>query len=273
MGLPKPSNMSKHLFIILIPGSGSKKEGFSQKFQNDLKRLTKKTSLHDNYTIAECLPFNQSGIDSDQDAMFNRMKENNKLGGILSLRKAFLGIFGDAVIFESDSTNSESAYYRMHNYMKSFFENVNQQMISYDKSELVIVAGSMGIHVLSCYIWDANKGIRIFESDPATSANDLKNLRYLATVGCNVPIYLSYKQANDIVPISRPNAFFSWDNFYDKDDVLGWPLKPLCPAYDDLVTDYQINAGLYVGSHIHYWDDNNFTKPFTKKITDIYEGL
>lgn len=265
--------MSKHLFIVVIPGSGSKKDGFSDKFQKDLKKFIKKTPLQDNYTVTECLPFNKSGVDSNQAAMFDRMKANNKLGGILSLRKAFLGIFGDAVLFESDSANPDSAYYRMHNYMKSFFEQVNQQMNNYDESKLVIVAGSMGIHVLSCYIWDADKGIRVFENEPATANNNLKNLSYLATVGCNIPIYVSAKKPDQIVPINSRNELFTWDNYYDKDDVLGWPLKPLCPAYDALVTDYQIKTGIYLGAHVKYWNDNNFTKPFTKKLVSIYEEM
>lgn len=262
--------MSKHLFIIVISGSGTKKEGFSEKMQKDLKKFTKNTPLQDNYTVTECLPYNQSGIDADEAAMFDRMKADNKLGGILSLRKAFLGAFGDAVVFESNATNTESAYYRIHNYMKSCFESVNQQMQNYDESKLIIVAGSMAIHVLNCYIWDADKGIRIFEHSPANENNNLKNLSYLATIGCNIPIYLSAKQPEEIVPITRRNSEFSWDNYYDKDDVLGWPLKPLCSAYDSLVTDYQINTGAYVGSHMKYWDDNNFTKPFTKKLLELF---
>lgn len=264
--------MSKHLFVMAIPGSGTKQDGFSNKMQKDIKKFTKNTALHDNYTVIECLPYNKSGIDTDQKAMFERMKKHNKLGGILSLRKAFISAFGDAVVFESDSSNTQSAYYRIHTYLKNCFEQVNQMMDMYDESILVIVAGSMAIHVLNCYIWDADKGIRIFENQPANANNNLKNLVYLATIGCNIPIYLSAKQPNDIVPINKRNETFTWDNYYDKDDVLGWPLKPLCPAYDALVNDHQINTGPYVLSHIKYWDDNSFTKPFSKKLVELYSA-
>ena len=65
--------MSKRLFIIAIPGSGTKKQGFTTKLQKDLKRFTKKSNLKDNYTVVECLPYNQTGIDSDTDAILNRL--------------------------------------------------------------------------------------------------------------------------------------------------------------------------------------------------------
>ena len=56
--------------------------------------------------------------------------------------------------------------------------------------------------------------------------------------------------------------------FYDKDDVLGWPLADLSARYANLVTDIEINAGGgFWGwltsswnplSHNQYWQDSQF---------------
>jgi len=56
---------------------------------------------------------------------------------------------------------------------------------------------------------------------------------------------------------------FRWLNFFDADDVLGWPLRPLSVPYAQMVTDVEVNAssGLFSDllyawnplSHSHYW--------------------
>jgi len=37
------------------------------------------------------------------------------------------------------------------------------------------------------------------------------------------------------------NNAYTKDNYYDKDDVLGWPLKQMSTSYESLVNDYHIN--------------------------------
>jgi hypothetical protein len=64
-----------------------------------------------------------------------------------------------------------------------------------------------------------------------------------------------------------------WWNYYDKDDVLGYPLKPISPSYDAVVDeDIEINVGGFATSftpksHTEYWTDNDFTEPVAKFLT------
>ena len=61
------------------------------------------------------------------------------------------------------------------------------------------------------------------------------------TTGCNIPLFVA---AHDpVVPIDPPATGFEWHNYYDPDDVLGWPLAGLGDDYGRLVTDHPINAG------------------------------
>ena len=67
----------------------------------------------------------------------------------------------------------------------------------------------------------------------------------------------------DILPIVPESDSFKWLNFFDADDVLGWPLRPLSSAYAQMVTDVEVNASsgfvsdlLYAWnplSHSQYW--------------------
>lgn len=264
--------MSKHIFVLVIPGSGTKKPGFSKGFQKELKKQIKKTSLKGNYSVLECRPFNETGIDQNQNELYKRMDKHNRLGGLLSLRKTVLHFVGDAVLFDHKLNDPNSAYRRIHHCLKERVETINAAMKAYDESHLVVVASSMGIYVLTSYIWDADHSLGIFAETPATSENNFRNLSHLASIGCNIPLYVSALKEKDIIAIDKRNESFTWDNYYDKDDVLGWPLQPLSPSYKALVTDHEIHSGAYVGSHMRYWTDKEFVQPLAERMVEVFEN-
>jgi len=61
-------------------------------------------------------------------------------------------------------------------------------------------------------------------------------------------------------------------NFYDPDDVLGYPLKAINQKYNQVVNkDTAVNVGGIFSNwnpmaHKKYWTDNDFTKPVTRFI-------
>lgn len=66
-----------------------------------------------------------------------------------------------------------------------------------------------------------------------------------------------------------------WLNFFDPDDALGYPLKPLSPSYGKTVSaDIEVNVGSWLTSwnpisHTEYWTDDNFTKPVAALIREV----
>jgi hypothetical protein len=265
--------MTKKIFILTVPGIGTQKEGYSQKFEEDLNRFSKNTVLAFNFQVIESRPFDATKVDEHQAELFDRLDAVNNLGGILSFRKFVLSAFGDGVTFERNSGDPEGPYQKIHRYLKDKIEEINELMLNYDKTSLVIVASSMGAHLVSSYIWDADNGKGIFETQPATLYNNLENLRYFVTIGCNIPLFISGYPKEQIIAIRKRSEDFEWDNYFDKDDVLGWPLEQLSDSYGQLVKDHQINTGLYVGAHQKYWDDNSFTRPFTSKLLNLYQTM
>jgi len=67
-----------------------------------------------------------------------------------------------------------------------------------------------------------------------------------------------------------------WQNFYDKDDVFGYPLGEISPGYEALknkgeLSDKSINAGGFLTSwnllsHNAYWKDADFYRPVARLI-------
>jgi hypothetical protein len=264
--------MQKKIIILTIPGIGTQKEGYADKLKSGIEFYAEDTALDGNFEIIECRPFALTHIDENQIDMYNRMEETHDLGGILSLRKFVMQAFGDAVTFERNPTQPESVYRSIHHFLKETIEETNRILNTQENAILVVVCSSMGAHVLSSYIWDADHNQGIFENAHATHENNLENLRYLVTVGCNIPLFVSGYAESQIVPFKARNPLFEWDNYFDKNDVLGWPLQPLSSGYQSMVKDHEINTGLSVGSHVRYLGHKNFTKPFTEKLLKIMEN-
>ena len=151
---------------------------------------------------------------------------------------------------------------------------------------VVFVAQSLGGQVLSSYLYDAQKaaagrpvGAGIWRNVDAWASGALGRpltasermvlgggtCAGLVTTGCNIPIFVAAHKEMDIIPIAPPTSLFKWINFYDPDDVLGWPLQPLSQGYRMLVEDRAINASGGIGSllarswnplsHESYWED------------------
>ena len=65
-----------------------------------------------------------------------------------------------------------------------------------------------------------------------------------------------------------------WLNYFDADDILGYPLKPINAAYSRAVNeDVQIQTGSILGAHTGYWTDNRFTKPVARSFASVLELL
>lgn len=204
------------------------------------------------------------------------------------LREFILFGFADAVGLEAHKDRSNSVYTRAQiSIARALF--AARTALGGDKP-IVILAQSLGGQVLSNYLWDAQQhqkkspvsyGIwrkpqsfaqEIGASTAHLSAAEINflsggTLRYLYTTGCNIPIFVAAHASTNIVPIKKPRHDFEWHNYYDKDDVLGWPLEELSKAYSVLVTDHRINAGQgFLGwllkswnpaSHNEYWGDDD----------------
>jgi hypothetical protein len=140
---------------------------------------------------------------------------------------------------------------------------------------------------MSNYIWDMQNqrgaDVDAVWRPDLSDFEMMKTLAGLMTFGSNLPLFaFAYENPE---PISFPGPGLSpelaakakWLNFYDKDDVLGYPLRPLSDGYAAVVDDdIEIDAGSWGSgltpiSHVAYWTDHSFTKPvagFLRSLLD-----
>lgn len=202
-----------------------------------------------------------------------------------ALRKFMLYGFSDAAGMEIKPHDPDSPYLHAQTKIRECLLRCLEALDNVTNKRVVIFAHSLGCQVLSNYIWDSDsqqsKGIWAFDPLEGLGTEEidflkLKTKRYLFTTGCNIPIFVA--GLNEIVAISKSPDDFEWINYFDRDDILGWPLKVLSESYDSVVLeDYQINSGGIFGgmtplSHNYYWEDDDFLGPAADSIVDLYHN-
>lgn len=228
----------------------------------------------------------QSVLQANEERVWSKVSDKVNWA---ELRKFILYGFGDATGLEAKGRGQNpesSAYWQTQLIIAQALLRAHAALG--DDAPLVMLAHSLGGQVLSNYFWDATQpaareGVWADIERAGTllcpgrklSPGELRflrggSLRLLITTGCNIPIFVAANACDQILPI-RPNEAFRWDNYYDKDDVLGWPLADLSPEYGAVVHDHAINAsGEGLGwlthgwnplAHTKYWEDASVLDP------------
>ena len=273
--------MDKSVAVIAIHGMGDTRSDFADELQSRLaRRLGDEVFKQVHFDTV----YYQDILQKNQNAMFRAMRRREI--DFVKLRKFLLFGFSDAAGLERNADEDGSPYQQAQQKVLETLDSCANELASHTKP-VVFIAHSLGCHVLSNYLWDAqaaNARQGIWKGVPAAQNNvekfrRLRTLRVLFTSGCNIPIFLAGFPREEIKPVKTTTGGynFKWHNYYDQDDVLGWPLQPMSPAYREAVyRDREINAdGGFFGkftrgwnplSHNGYWADKDFLKPLTAEI-------
>ena len=267
--------MAKRMAVIAIHGMGETKKNYADPLREKLESMLTPAQWAD---IHFDKIFYQDILQDNQKKLFNRSK--SQLDNMFLRRFLLFGI-SDAAGLEYARTTKGSVYdisqRRIFDVMETAFEALDRSL-----GPVVIVAQSLGGQVISNYIWDALKQPvtwGFWRNPPKMTPDQEKfhrfgSLRTLFTTGCNIPIFVGGLSPLEIVPIDPPNKEFRWINYFDEDDVLGWPLQPLSKEYKKRVKDVAINAGGFFSSwnllsHTGYWTDNDFLRPLTAHLKKL----
>ena len=166
------------------------------------------------------------------------------------LRQFVLYSFSDPATYAYRANEPGSIYQQVHGEIAEKLQALCAQLDP--DGRVVVVAHSLGAHVMSNYIWDAQAPLRADDDAAQASlleSEDYRCIQAIARVFTAAPnITLFVAGLAKVQPFAKPNTDFEWHSFYDKDDVLGWQLQPLpsgcCSSYADLVTvEQRINVG------------------------------
>lgn len=271
--------MKPTIALITVHGMGETQTTYAYGLRAELERRLSK-SVWSNLHIETV--YYQDILQTNQEAYFDAAKDKIDWK---KLRRFMLYGFCDASSLETQKAGKTSPYFQTQDRIKTALFNAYQQIGKSGK--VIVLAQSLGGQVFSNYLWDAGKKA-ITGKDPAhgvwaksnldptlpKAEDDFlrgKNVHRLVTTGCNIPLFVAGRSAAEIDAIAKPRPGFKWDNYYDEDDVLGWPLEPLSPSYKKLVADHKIDSGgLFASwnplSHTKYWGDSTFLNALVKHI-------
>ncbi|MHC9511986.1 hypothetical protein [Kangiella sp. M94] len=276
--------MPKKIALITIHGMGDTKREYYTGFYD---RIEKELGPELWQQVIFKPLYYQDILQEQQETILGRMRDQVDW---IKLRRFLLYGFSDAASLEYKKRVKNSPYYltqkMIMNAMDELYDEVENKDIP-----IIVAAQSLGCQVLSSYIWDAQRlaasvGIwsmsredGIVRDSPRDRFRRMKSLQRFYTLGCNIPIFVAGH--HHIEAIKAPNNTFKWYNFFDKDDVLGWPLKPLSHSYEQIVEDMQINIGRSIWSklfrswnpfsHGEYWEDKAVIRHIANNIRQIIE--
>lgn len=214
---------------------------------------------------------------------------------IIPIRHYIVSGFSDATaIIGFNGANNQQQYTDAQNRIYEALKNV--YLVCGTEVPIVIISHSLGCQIMSNYLWDAQLywrqtelNERNIKIDPRSIWNKppdangvpisflcLQSLKTWFTTGCNIPIFVSGFKEVRAVENQKFGYQFNWINYFDYDDVLGYPLRPLKVLFVendenhgqsyDFVTDIQVNAndGIWGAitsswnpmSHTQYWGDD-----------------
>lgn len=175
-------------------------------------------------------------IQPDQDALEARIGDVTRMGWT---RHFVLSYLGDAANFQH-ATKATSFYQRVHTRIRERLAALDQA--AGGTGPLLIVAHSLGGHMISTWLWDNNRDAHAGEA-PVAAQPPIDRLRGLLTFGCNIPVFAFVHQNIKSIDARRFATAGHllptwWRNLYARADPLGYPLAPTGGGYTALAQDY-----------------------------------
>jgi hypothetical protein len=143
---------------------------------------------------------------------------------------------------ELDEDYKDSAYFKIQSMVRADLAQVEKEVPP--GTPVLVLAESMGCRVISSYAWDAARDPRRIlgtdgGEDGLTPFQRLETVAGLIFTGCNMPLLAMDVPADAMMPMKlpkhplpdKPSFASAWLNFYDRDDVLGYPIQPDFSAY------------------------------------------
>ena len=269
--------MSKKIALVTIHGMGTQEDNYYEDLEDRIVKEFGSTVFDSDIELSSV--YYQKEFQDNQKRVWDDMQAfplDNPL-----MRKFMLYSFGDAGSLEHSYHHEKTTYLDVQRCIRSALDDAYVGLGRQAKP-VVVIAQSLGCQVLSNYLWDAqhNKGIFAEPGDAISAEQDsfrrLETCKYLITTGCNIPLFVA--GLDKVECFARPNPSFTWHNFYDKDDILGWPLSPLSPSFRDMVDlDEDVNAGSPISSwtpfsHTKYWTDNSVLKHLFRQLRLLIGG-
>lgn len=275
--------MSERIAVAVVHGIGMQGPDFAARFQKKLNRqFAQELGREVQDPAGEILikpVYWAPALQNLQDELWRRLKKGGKH---IKLRKFLIDFAADAFAYQpipKDRTVYDSIHAIFAEALRGLAAEVG------GKAPLCVIAHSLGSVIASNYFYDLQKGADMVSEPVREQIGDTplergETLSHFYTLGSPIAMW-SLRYTDFGVPIAVPSPKLSeyhprlegeWVNFYDEDDVCGFPLKTLNRQYGERVkADVTVNVGGLLiswnpASHLGYWEDNDVVRPIAKAL-------
>jgi hypothetical protein len=265
--------MSAEAGVLILHGIGSQKPDFADAFIGALKGKLARGGVAAGRVAFQPV-FWANVLEPAETTLLSLLDEGGRMDW-RSLRMFVIQTLADAVAYRRSYPKGWDAYHQIH---WEVFEALNTLGARIGKADapLFVVAHSLGSVIFSDHVWDEQKG-HGFGRDAFTRCETLAGI---VTMGSNIPLFtlgLSDVRCIQFPPLQGSDAAEGrgparWRNYFDRDDVLGYPLRQLSESYAAAVeADIEMNVGGLVtswnpASHNGYWKNRRFIAAVAEQL-------
>lgn len=255
--------------VLTLHGVGSQQKGTD--FDQPLRAALEKAAETGTQVIVRTVYYHgkKQSRQTSLWEQFDKLEDENPAALDQKIaRRLMFATIGDALAYTNNSSNRNSYYCSSHHSVRQAIESLQKELG--EESVVVVVAHSLGCKVIFDYLCDVQTGQGIWSQDRQPSDEQkLSNLRILISTGCNLPLFESTTTKAE-QRFFRFHHEFEWLNFYDRDDLLGWPLRPLGGKFEEVVNDQERNGvGSVLTSHTKYWKDKSLNAEIARRILQL----
>lgn len=266
----------KRLAIAVIHGLGSEEEFYSVELKH---RITEEYVKGAEGRLEDDLLFFEIyWADLVRDELESFRSKANYKGDLAyqNLRQIMTDTQAVALLYTPGTEFYEAINNRIKDGMRKF---ASHRRVIPEETPLVVLAHSYGGVMMTHFI----RSMQNTESQ-LSNFETMKTLAGYITFGNPLGLYTmngidselgqSCKVAGEALPKDLAKRA-KWYNFYDKDDIVAYPLKGLSDEFNaDVDGDFEINVGSAATSwnpacHTGYWEDKDFYKPVAEFIGEL----
>lgn len=270
--------MTQKLAVLVIHGLGRQKNDFADSFiRLLLNHYTKASGERAPDKHLAIKPVYWAEVLEEKEEQLKQRLFQPSAVRYEWLRDFVIHYLGDAVAYQPLESNNQ-IYKEIHEKISGALHDLTAE--AGDNAPLCVISHSMGTVIASNYFYDLQNSVnwKPVPINPDSALERGETLSLFYSCGTTLPLWsLRYRDFDKPIHVPSDQMLASgirgeWINFYDKDDILGYPLRSIHDAYKEAVReDIKVRVGNWMTGWNPFCHHGYFTS--SKVVSRMASGL